>query len=59
MEVATGASPQPIAASLDGEATSAVPASILQRHANVVVVVAEHAALSMSTYHRDHQGIIT
>ena len=47
-----------LAACLDGRPTTMVPASILQLHSRVVVV-ADRAALSMSTYLRDHQGIST
>ncbi len=47
-----------LAACLDGRPTNMVPASILQLHSHVVVV-ADRAALSMSTYLRDHQGITT
>lgn len=47
-----------LAACLDGRPTTRFPASILQYHARVVVV-ADRAALSMSTYLHDHQGIIT
>ncbi len=47
-----------LAACLDGRPTTKVPASILQRHPQVVIV-ADRAALSMSTYRRDHQGITT
>ena len=47
-----------LAACLDGRPTPKFPASILQRHPQVVIV-ADHAALSMSTYLRDHQGITT
>ena len=47
-----------LAACLDGPPTPRFPASILQRHPQVVIV-ADRAALSMSTYRRDHQGIST
>ena len=47
-----------LAAFLYGRPTTMVPASILQLHSRVVVV-ADRAALSMSTYLRDHQGIST
>jgi glucosamine-6-phosphate deaminase len=47
-----------LAACLDGEATTMVPATILQQHPHVVVV-ADAAAVSMSTFARDHQESAT
>ncbi len=43
-----------VAACLDGEPTTMVPATILQQHAHVVVV-ADAAAVSMATFARDRQ----
>jgi glucosamine-6-phosphate deaminase len=47
-----------LAACLDGRPTIWFPASILQHHPQVVIV-ADRAALSMSTFLRDYQGITT
>ncbi len=47
-----------LAACLGGRPSTRCPASILQGHPQVVIV-ADRAALSMSTYRRDHQGITT